>query len=127
MKTFYRLKREIGVKVLEKAGWKCSECGGNKDLCVHHIERMEFDDKRYNDEKYLLVLCKKYHMSYHRKAGHVIPPTPGYQRGNKWGRRGKDNPPVKCKIEGCGRFQYGRSLCKKHYEYYRRRQWVGSE
>lgn len=114
------LPPEIRRRILN---WKCSNCGSKNKLCVHHIERMQQDEERYNDSENLTVLCKSCHMSYHRRAGHIQPEWNGHI--NIWGRRGKGNPPVKCKIEGCNILQHGRKLCKKHYEYYRRRSWEG--
>lgn len=122
-KTFHRIKKEIGIKVLEKYNWKCSVCSSVKDLCIHHIERMDINDKNYNNLDNLTVVCRSCHMSLHRKAGHIVPYKNG--EGNIFGRRGKGNPPVKCKIEGCDNMQHGRALCKKHYEFYRRRDWFG--
>jgi hypothetical protein len=58
-------------------------------------------------------------MSHHRKEKDVMPnvlPPPG----NPYGRRGK-KPPIKCLIDGCDNWQHGKSLCKKHYEYKRRK------
>jgi hypothetical protein len=114
MRSFHRLKKEVGLRILDKYEWKCTECGSNKKLCVHHVERRDIKAIDYNDEKNLTVLCRKCHMSYHRKAGHVQPEWNGHV--NIWGRRGKGNPPVKCRIKGCDNFQHAKRLCKKHYE-----------
>jgi 5-methylcytosine-specific restriction endonuclease McrA len=111
MKTFYRLKKEIGNAVLIKYDNKCTNCGTEKNLCVHHIIKMNPDDERYNDIENLTVLCRPCHLSHHRKEGDIV---------NPYGRRGK-KPPIKCIEEGCENLQHGRSLCKKHYEYKRRK------
>lgn len=121
MTFFHKLNKDIGELVLKKYNYSCTNCGKKKDLCVHHIERKSPKDADYNVIDNLTVLCRKCHMSYHRKAGHVI--SVGNKKGNKFGRRGKDTLPVKCKIEGCNLTQHGRGLCKKHYEYCRRRNW----
>lgn len=115
MPTFHRLKKEVGVEVLNKYGWECQVCGKNKSLCVHHIERKEISSKDYNNIDNLTVVCRSCHMSLHRKAGHIISPKPPVNI-NKWGRRGKNNPPIICKEEGCDRLQHGKSLCKMHYQ-----------
>jgi len=125
MKTFHRLKKEVGLAVLKKYNYKCTMCGSDKNLCVHHIERINPDNEKYNEIDNLTVLCRQCHMSYHRKAGHIVQKSKPKPPKNPWGRRGKDNPPVVCMIDGCNRLQHGRKLCKKHYEYYRRRNWAG--
>lgn len=121
VKTFHRLKKNIGLLALENAGYKCQQCGSINDLCVHHVERMLPSDEDYNNLSNLTVVCRSCHMSLHRKAGHIISFKNG--NGNFFGRRGKGNPPVKCKIQGCENMQHGRELCKKHYEYHRRHNW----
>ena len=128
MPYFHRLKKEIGLRVLDKYNWKCSVCGTSKSLCVHHAERMGRKDEKYNDIENLIVVGRSCHMSLHQKAGHITIYTGGRTSwgkyaGERCGRRGKSNPPVKCKIEGCERWQHARGLRKKHYEYHRRRNW----
>src|SRR5947208_2563306 len=102
MKSFYRLDSAVGLRVLKRCGYRC-KCGRSDSLCVHHIERRKPSDSDYNDESNLTVLCKACHMAYHRKAGHIL--TSGGRRGN--------NPPIKCSINGCGRWQHAKALCKK--------------
>ena len=90
MKSFHRLKKDVGNAVLAKYDNKCTNCGSKENLCVHHV-----------------------------KKGDVVPnnlPPPG----NPYGRRGK-KPPIRCIEDGCEILQHGKSLCKKHYEYKRRR------
>ena len=116
MRSFHRIKRNVGLKVLEEHNYKCIKCNSEINLCVHHIVPMDVKDKRYNDISNLTVLCRSCHMKHHRKEGDIKPPvTPA---GNPYGRRGKIDPII-CKIEGCGKMQHARSLCKKHYEYKR--------
>ncbi len=107
MKTFHRLKKEVGLRILEKHNYKCSECGSDKGLCVHHIERTHVDSPEYNNEDNLTVLCRSCHMSYHRRAGHVVPRTYTGRRGTR--------EKIICSIEDCNNFQHGKGLCKKHY------------
>lgn len=123
MKSFHRIKKEIGIKVLEKFNYECINCGSKHDLCVHHINRVPLDSEEYNDINNLTVLCRSCHMSHHRRERHIEPKEEWNGNINNYGRRGKGNPPVNCIVEGCDRLQHGRKLCKKHYEYYRRRKW----
>lgn len=118
MRSFHRIKKEVGLEVLKKYNNKCTKCNSNKNLCVHHIIPMKVDDKRYNDIDNLTVLCRSCHMKHHRIEGDITPPPP--PSGNPYGRRGK-KPPIKCSEQGCERYQHGRALCKKHYEYKRRK------
>ena len=112
MRTFHRLRRDVGIAVLDKAGWVCGDCGSSSSLCVHHTERMDISDQNYNEATNLAVLCRKCHMAHHRKAGHIIPPA---GKGNQWGRRGRGNPPVFCMVDGCDKMQHAKHLCNRHY------------
>ena len=109
MKNFHRVKKEIGIAILDRFGWKCTECDSASALCIHHINRVPVGDQNYNEIDNLTVLCRKCHMSYHRKAGHVV------FTGQRCGRRGKGNPPVVCSAAGCDRMQHAKGLCNKHY------------
>ena len=120
MPSFHRIKKEIGLAVLERDKWQCTICGSRKNLCVHHVKRMNPDNKNYNNIANLSVVCRNCHMSLHRKAGHIMTPIHHkggniWARGNKWGRRGRGNPPVICQIDGCNIPQHAKGLCKKHY------------
>ena len=119
MKSFYRLEKKVGNAVLAKYDNKCINCGSTKNLCVHHVIKMKPNDENYNDIENLTVLCRSCHLSHHRKEGDVapnnLPPA-----GNPYGRRGK-KPPIKCIEDGCENWQHGKLLCKKHYEYKRRK------
>ena len=96
------------MAILNKYGQKCTNCGAKSELCVHHIERMNPKDHGYEQMENLTLLCRPCHMSFHRKAGHIMPPA------NSGGRRG-NNPPVKCMYDNCDKYQHGKGLCKKHY------------
>jgi hypothetical protein len=120
MKTFYRLKKSVGISVLKKHNFMCSECGATSNLCVHHIQRMNPDDVEYNNESNLTVLCRSCHMSYHRKAGHIVSEGKGYP--NPWGRRGKGKPEVFCH---CGAKQHAKGFCRKHYRLEFKDKWYG--
>lgn len=111
--SFYRLEKEVGWATLKKFNYSCVECGSKEKLCVHHTDRsLKPSDKKYHHINNLIVLCRPCHMSYHRKAGHIV--------GNIWGRRGKGNLPVNCKIKGCNKLQHAKGLCHTHYEHRRR-------
>lgn len=118
MATFYRLNPEIGNKVLDLFKNKCLVCGSKNDLCVHHVVKIDIKDPEYNNIENLIVLCRKCHMSHHRKNRDVCPPEETLiKQGcvlNPGGRRGK-YPPIKCKENNCDRLQYGHGYCKKHY------------
>jgi len=117
--AFHRLKKEVGNIVLNKYNYTCVHCGSKEDLCVHHIIKMKPNDINYNDVDNLTVLCRRCHLRHHRKEGDISPnnlPPPG----NPYGRRGKI-PPINCIVDGCSSLQHARCLCKKHYEYRRRK------
>lgn len=118
MKTFHRLRKEVGNAVLLKYNNECTKCGTKENLCVHHVIKMKPDDANYNDIENLTVLCRSCHLSHHRREKDIVPNNP--PAGNPYGRRGK-NSPIKCSIDGCDNWQHGRALCKKHYEYKRRK------
>ena len=67
----------------------------------------------------LTVLCRSRHLSHHRKEKDVVPNNLP-PAGNPYGRRGK-KPLIQCIVDGCENWQHGKSLCKKHYEYRRRK------
>lgn len=110
MKTFHRLKKEVGLSVLKKHKNKCSKCESEENLCVHHIERMKPTDKRYNEESNLTVLCRPCHMKFHRESGHII---------TRGGRRGSVTPII-CH---CGKPQHAKGLCRTHYRLKFKEKW----
>jgi len=121
MASFHRLKKEVGLFVLNKFNYKCSLCNSSENLCVHHIIKMEPNNPNYNDIDNLTVLCRRCHMSLHRRQNDIN--HFNHKTGmisNPCGRRGKNTEPVYCMIDGCNNLQHGRNLCKKHYERYRR-------
>ena len=97
MSTFYRLKKDIGEKVISTYEHKCSVCGSTEDLCVHHKIKMKPSDEKYNDTENLIVLCRKCHMSHHIKEKDIRKPI------------------VLCSYENCDEKQHAKGLCKKHY------------
>ena len=115
LSTFHRIKKEIGEKVISTYEHKCTMCNSTEDLCVHHKIKMKPSDERYNDIENLTVLCRKCHMAHHRKEKDVVCTDFSKNKGNKFGRRGKDNPIVTCSIEGCGELQHAKGYCRKHY------------
>ena len=121
MHTFNKIKKDVGIFILEKYNYTCCSCRTKKNLCIHHVKKMDVDNPNYNDKDNLIVLCRKCHMKLHRINKDILP-TNTFKKGivsNPNGRRG-NNPEVFCKIENCCKKQHARSLCKKHYEYYRK-------
>ncbi len=118
--SFHRLNKQVGLAVLKKYDNKCTVCESVENLCIHHIIPMSPDDESYNDAGNLTVLCRSCHMSHHRRNGDINPPSHLPPPGNRYGRRGCKER-IMCKIDGCDKYQHGRSLCKKHYEYRRRK------
>ena len=110
MKTFHRLKREIGLSVLKKFGYKCTMCGLKENLCVHHVDRVRVCNDKYNEEKNLTVLCRSCHMKFHRKAGHII---------TRGGRRGS----IIRVLCHCGKPQHAKGLCRTHYRLKYKEKW----
>ncbi len=120
MRTYHRLKKDVGDAVMMKYDNKCTKCGATEKLCVHHVLKMATTDEKYNDISNLTVLCKTCHMSIHRQAKDIVPNKITLP-GNRFGRRGKNIPPIKCSIENCDNMQHAKALCKKHYEQQRRK------
>lgn len=52
------------IKVSEKCGNKCSKCGSNNNLCIHHITPLS--KKGDNDLSNLIILCKLCHKLIHK-------------------------------------------------------------
>jgi predicted restriction endonuclease len=60
----YGVARQI---ILEKYNNKCSSCGTNYDLCIHHIDLNGiYSKKPNNDINNLTILCMKCHSKLHR-------------------------------------------------------------
>jgi len=57
---------EISIRVKERAGWKCENCGSPNrpkegfTLTVHHID----GDKMNLDENLMVALCQRCHLSW---------------------------------------------------------------
>ena len=49
MKSFHRLKKEVGHAILAKYNNKCTNCGSKENLCIHHVIKMKPNDENYND------------------------------------------------------------------------------
>lgn len=100
--SFHRIKKEVGLATLDKFNYSCVACGSKKNLCVHHATK-----------ETLIVLCRPCHMSFHRRAGHIL--TKGGRRGN--------NPPIMC--VKCGKPQHAKQLCREHYRKANSKRWYG--
>lgn len=55
---------EVRVTILERDDYKCTECGCDKHLHVHHIIHRK--DGGTNDENNLVTLCKWCHAEKHK-------------------------------------------------------------
>ena len=55
---------EIRPSILERDGYKCTECGGNKNLHVHHIVHKSKGGTNNPDN--LITLCKWCHAERHK-------------------------------------------------------------
>ena len=62
----YRIWRE---KVKERDGFKCTNCGVTKNLCVHHIESYYRCAKKRLDVDNGLTLCMSCHAKLHNPKG----------------------------------------------------------
>ena len=71
MATYYDMLNDLRWKkkrkrILKRDGYKCTVCGSNKDLCVHHT--FYYSDRRppwnYPDES-LLTACAICHVNFH--------------------------------------------------------------
>ena len=58
--------------VFERDGYKCAECGTNKNLCAHHIKpRSEYPNLIYDMEN-IITLCKSCHAKKHPNHSSLI-------------------------------------------------------
>ena len=51
--------------VLERDGYRCTDCGIEKGLTIHHKDRSGSSEKPNNDMDNLVTLCRSCHMRYH--------------------------------------------------------------
>ena len=51
--------------VLERDGWRCTECGGAGKLEVHHIKKLESGGDPYDPDN-CLTFCRSCHIDLHR-------------------------------------------------------------
>lgn len=74
--TLQRYGVKFAVSIYERAGRKCEFCSDNKDLTIHHLDRIgrnivDTGGKANNDPENLIVLCRRCHGTIH-----------GYDRAN---------------------------------------------
>lgn len=62
--------------VFERDGYKCTKCGADKNLLIHHIDG---DDNR-NYENNLVTLCRSCHVYIHKE---LTPPNKNCQYHTK--------------------------------------------
>jgi len=83
--------RRVRREVLDRDGWACIECGGDRRLSVHHIEEDGPDFESSN----LKTLCSACHLLHHRpwqsradrthcEHGHVFTPENTYVNPSGW-------------------------------------------
>jgi 5-methylcytosine-specific restriction endonuclease McrA len=76
-KEYTDKKRFGGNKkhVLERDGYKCTECGKTSGLIIHHIDHSGKSENPNNEIDNLITLCKschgRHHASKHKKYEHV--------------------------------------------------------
>ena len=73
--TTYGMK--LALEVYDRAKRKCEQCGGENDLTIHHLngKGRHYQEKGGipdNDNKNLVVWCRKCHGSFHGKQGKGI-------------------------------------------------------
>ncbi len=71
--TYWKL-RGIADELLQQQK-KCSICGSEKDLTVHHVIKCENNEVLYVNPDNLIVLCSKCHAEYHQKYYETNPKT----------------------------------------------------
>ncbi len=59
--------RELKMKILERDGWKCQQCGRRDELQIHHLVRRS--QQGADCEENLIVLCSSCHRSLHAGRG----------------------------------------------------------
>jgi 5-methylcytosine-specific restriction endonuclease McrA len=55
--------RELRMRILERDGWRCQQCGRRDQLQIHHMIRRS--QSGADCEENLIVLCSKCHRSLH--------------------------------------------------------------
>jgi 5-methylcytosine-specific restriction endonuclease McrA len=65
-KDYERLR----LKVLERDGWKCQQCGSREQLHVHHI--VHRSQCGADCEENLITLCSDCHKAAHSRRSHQI-------------------------------------------------------
>ena len=62
--AFNKEFESVRGSILERDNFKCVECGGNKDLHVHHVVHRKHGGT--NDPDNLVTLCKWCHAEHHK-------------------------------------------------------------
>lgn len=73
----------------------CEQCGTEKNLHAHHINRDWSDNRPEN----IQTLCATCHLKYHWSMGHIM----------EVGKR-------RCSVDGCDTISRRRGFCEKHFE-----------
>lgn len=79
--TIGRYGFELALKIYDKYERKCIMCGEKNDLTLHHLDGKgrNYENKGLkpnNEEKNLILVCRKCHGSIHGKEGRGIKKTP---------------------------------------------------
>jgi 5-methylcytosine-specific restriction endonuclease McrA len=86
----WRKKRE---KILQRDKYRCTCCGSNKNLIVHHTFYFEnYPDPWLYPDKSLLTLCDSCHREYHEYHENII-------RHYKVAKINNDRVLIPCKIK----------------------------
>jgi len=75
--TILRYGFRLALKIYEKYNRKCSKCGSENDLTIHHLDNkgrnyVNKGLKANNDEDNLILICRKCHGRIHGKQGKGI-------------------------------------------------------
>ena len=84
------------AKIFKRDGYKCTACGSDKDLQVHHTYYVKGAEPWWYPDESLLTLCEKCHHEYHEY--HELTVLPEFVREkskkpNHRRRKKKQRPP----------------------------------
>lgn len=74
VRTIQRYGFKLALKIYDKYGRKCAECGNKNSLLIHHLDRKGWNYiakglKPNDDENNLILLCRRCHGRIHGKQG----------------------------------------------------------
>lgn len=70
--TIQRYGFRLALKIYEKFDRKCSNCGEENDLTIHHLDnngrnKLEMGQEQNNSEDNLVIICRRCHGSLHAR------------------------------------------------------------